>query len=161
MQFSEEELAALRLGARLVKAWADHRLAEAAAAALFRIEAALPESLRDQDDAGVQVHDYFITDMLRRRVGEVRTAVAEKRRTWIRYRSADEVVTERIVRPVALFYWGGGWTAGAWCELRADFRDFRLDRIVSLQLLEPYEEEVGRMIQDYLVRSREKREAGW
>jgi predicted DNA-binding transcriptional regulator YafY len=61
---------------------------------------------------------------------------------------------------VALFYWGGGWTAGAWCELRSDFRDFRLDRIVSLRLLEPYEEEAGKRIEDYLARSREKRQTG-
>jgi predicted DNA-binding transcriptional regulator YafY len=28
-----------------------------------------------------------------------------------------------------LYFWGDVWTLAAWCELRRDFRNFRLDRI--------------------------------
>jgi len=37
--------------------------------------------------------------------------------------------TRRNVRPLALYFWGQVWTLAAWCELRVDFRSFRLDRI--------------------------------
>jgi predicted DNA-binding transcriptional regulator YafY len=162
MQFTQDELVALRLGARLVKGWADHRLAEAARTALERIEAALPEALRDlDDDAGLVVQDHFVSDLLRRRVGEIRVAVAHRRKVWVRYRSATEEVSERVIRPVVLFYWGGGWTAGAWCELREGFRDFRLDRMVSLRTLAPFPEETGRGIEAYLARARATGKSGY
>ena len=121
----------------------------------------MPRVREIDDDAGMVVQDHFVSDLLRRRVGELRVAVANKRKIWVRYRSAGEEVTERVIRPVVLFYWGGGWTAGAWCELREGFRDFRLDRMVSLRTLEPYDEEPGRGIVAYLARSRAEGKSGY
>ncbi|MCG8558928.1 MAG: WYL domain-containing protein, partial [Hyphomicrobiales bacterium] len=39
----------------------------------------------------------------------------------------------RTVRPLGLWFWGKVWTLVAWCELRNDFRMFRLDRIARMQ----------------------------
>jgi predicted DNA-binding transcriptional regulator YafY len=36
------------------------------------------------------------------------------------------------VRPLGLWFWGRVWTLVAWCELRCDFRMFRLDRIGAM-----------------------------
>ncbi|MDR0478290.1 MAG: WYL domain-containing protein [Burkholderiaceae bacterium] len=36
------------------------------------------------------------------------------------------------------FYWGDSWTLGTWCELRADFRGFRMDRIAALHPLDAH-----------------------
>ena len=42
-------------------------------------------------------------------------------------------------------------TVAAWCELRNDFRNFRLDRIVALtKTAETFEDEPGRRLRDYL-----------
>jgi len=55
------------------------------------------------------------------------------------------------VRPLGAFFWGRLWTLTAWCELREDFRSFRLDRIHGLETLpDRYEEEPGRTLRDYL-----------
>lgn len=35
----------------------------------------------------------------------------------------------RVVRPLGLYFWSGVWTLVAWCEMRGDFRVFRVDRI--------------------------------
>ena len=45
------------------------------------------------------------------------------------YLDREEQATQRVVRPLGLFYWGVTWTLAAWCELRNDFRSFRVDRI--------------------------------
>lgn len=37
----------------------------------------------------------------------------------------------RDVRPLGLWFWGKVWTLVAWCELRNNFRAFRLDRILE------------------------------
>ncbi len=57
--------------------------------------------------------------------------------------------TERIVRPLACFFWGPSWTLAAWCELREEFRSFRVDRIAALELLEErFRDEPGKTLAD-------------
>jgi predicted DNA-binding transcriptional regulator YafY len=58
--------------------------------------------------------------------------MGEKRTLRLRYRNENEEESERVVRPLGAFYWGKIWTLAAWCELRNDFRNFRLDRIAEL-----------------------------
>ncbi|TXH82382.1 WYL domain-containing protein, partial [Thauera aminoaromatica] len=45
--------------------------------------------------------------------------------------------------------WGQTWTLGAWCELRGDFRSFRLDRIASSSTLDAHFDGAG-MLARYL-----------
>ena len=56
-------------------------------------------------------------------------AINERRRLYLSYSDAQGEPTERIVWPLTLLYWGYSWAVGAWCELRQDFRNFRVDRI--------------------------------
>ena len=54
---------------------------------------------------------------------------------------------------LGVFFWGRKWTLSAWCELRNDFRDFRLDRVRQATMLdETFEEEPGRTLRDLLAR---------
>ena len=49
-------------------------------------------------------------------------------------------------------YWGRVWTLTSWCELRNDFRVFRVDRIRTLDVsFETFEEEPGKTLGDYLA----------
>ncbi|MFS9599292.1 helix-turn-helix transcriptional regulator, partial [Klebsiella variicola] len=57
--------------------------------------------------------------------------------------------SERVVRPLACMFWGPVWTLAAWCELREDFRSFRVDRIETLELLEAkFRDEPGKTLAD-------------
>src|SRR3989344_2514713 len=57
----------------------------------------------------------------------------------------------RRLRPLGCFYWGKVWTLSAWCELRNDFRGFRIDRIVDLVVLdEQFRQEPGKTLADML-----------
>lgn len=42
--------------------------------------------------------------------------------------------TERYIEPVGVFYQDNYWHLIAWCRLRLDYRDFRLDRISNISL---------------------------
>ena len=42
--------------------------------------------------------------------------------------------TERYIEPVGVFYQDNYWHLVAWCRLRKDYRDFRLDRISDIAL---------------------------
>ena len=53
--------------------------------------------------------------------------------------------------PLGLYFWGSVWTLGAWCELRQDFRNFRLDRIEEMSLLdETFENESPATLEDFI-----------
>lgn len=55
----------------------------------------------------------------------------------------------RRIWPLGCFYWGRVWTLAAWCELRGDFRGFRPDRVVALQVLEErFTPQPGRTLAD-------------
>ena len=48
------------------------------------------------------------------------------------------------------------WRFTGWCELRGDFRSFRLDRMANLVLLdEAFEDEAGLTLKTFLQRVRE------
>lgn len=66
----------------------------------------------------------------------VESAIRDERELRISY--ADQVGqdTVRTIRPLALAESRQGESVAAWCKLRADFRHFRLDRIVGIVVLE-------------------------
>jgi len=67
------------------------------------------------------------------------------------YADDDSKQTKRNVRPLALHFWGTVWTLAAWCELRVDFRNFRLDRISACQRTgATFSDEPGKTLADFL-----------
>src|ERR1700734_987418 len=80
LMFAPEELTALVLGARLVKAWGGAENAVAAGAALARIEAVLPPELAASLDAILMYAPGFqMPDSLRRLLDRVPAACAARR----------------------------------------------------------------------------------
>ena len=64
--------------------------------------------------------------------------------------------SERTVRPLSLAYFGPVWVLAAWCELRDDFRTFRLDRMEGFALTtERFRTEAGKTLHDFLKRELE------
>jgi predicted DNA-binding transcriptional regulator YafY len=133
LMFTSEEIVALVAGARIVRAWGGAAMARAAEEALVKIEAVLPEDARARARA-VPVHaaSWDMGDDLRARIDEIEAAVEARHRLVMRYRDAEGDETERVVRPLGLWFWGKVWTLVAWCELRQDFRMFRVDRIGAM-----------------------------
>jgi len=133
LMFTEAEVTALVAGARLVQAWGGAAMAAAAEEALVKIAAVLPEAARARAEA-VQVHAIGtdMTDDLRARIDALDRAVERRAVLALSYADAEGRATERHVRPLGLWFWGKVWTLIAWCELRDDFRMFRVDRIATL-----------------------------
>lgn len=137
LMFDSEELAALVLGARMAQGWSAKALGQAAERALLKIEAVLPASMRQHlSRQTLLVPDFHIPPAMVAPLGLLRRAIADNRKLEFAYTRADGAASRRIVWPLGLFFWGESWTLGAWCELRGDFRAFRLDRIATLTMLE-------------------------
>jgi len=151
LMFSIEEIEALVLGARMVRSWCGEELAAAADEAVARLEQALPRRLRDRlAPTALFVPDFGWSVPGSELLGDLRVALRASRKVWIAYRDVKERTSERMLRPLGLFFWGAKTTLAAWCELRQDFRNFRVDRISSLELRpETFDAEPGRSLQDY------------
>src|SRR5688572_2324310 len=151
LMFTATEIEALVLGTRVVQSWADPELARAAASALDRIATALPDALRNRlVESRLYAPGFHVPPDVMDRLQHLREAVDAHRKTWVAYKDADGIATERIIRPLALSFFGYTWMVTAWCELRVDFRSFRLDRVAEVRVLdERFEDEPGKRIEDY------------
>jgi predicted DNA-binding transcriptional regulator YafY len=154
LMFLPSEIEALIVGARMVKAWAGSEVADAAAEALVKIGVVVPdERMRAAERVPIFATGLRVGENERRNLDLFARAIDERRRTHFTYRAVDESSTDRTVWPLALHFWGQVWTLGAWCELRTDFRTFRVDRAEWVDLKDDrYPRESGRTLDDYLAR---------
>ncbi len=150
MTFTEEEIEALVLGARVVQGYADPALARAADAALAKIEMVLPEGTRARVASTRLLAPRFKPGATAGPLGVVREALRSRRRLKLDYRDEKGDVTKRAVRPLAVAFWGKTWTLAAWCELRDGFRSFRLDRIAKADLSGAFDDEPGKSLDDFI-----------
>ena len=157
LMFDEQEIEALVLGVRIVETWADPKLAEAAANVLAKVEAIVPERLRRHmaETALLAPADHYM-EPVTVDPGELRRAVRGRFKVRFGYGDAEGRRTARAVRPLALAFYGPIWLLASWCELRRDFRSFRLDRMTGLEVLpETFRPEPGKTIHDFLKRDAE------
>jgi predicted DNA-binding transcriptional regulator YafY len=150
LMFDADELAALALGSRMVQGWSDSELGQAAERALLKIEAVLPPALKQQQEGhALRVPDFHVPASMIAPLAHLRRAIAESRKIEFAYIRADGERSRRTVWPLGLFFWGETWTLGAWCELRSEYRSFRLDRIDALQASETRFQARG-LLEDYI-----------
>ena len=155
LMFSHEEMAALTLGARIVRAWGGARMALAAEEALVKIAAVLPEEHRvKQGDMPVYAFDAYMQDTTREHLDRLNANIAASALVEMEYQDVNGEPTTRRVEPLGLFYWGKVWTLVGWCRLRNDFRMFRVDRIARLdEANETVVPVAGRSLQDFLTQT--------
>lgn len=132
LTFTFEQIDALAVGLSFVEAAGDASLSLAAKEVRAKLQAALPEP----DQRKLDQAPFFAS----RRHGPadaklrtIREAIREARILRLRYGDAADTFTDRRVRPLAIWAFTDGWLFAAWCELRDDFRAFRLDRISMIE----------------------------
>jgi predicted DNA-binding transcriptional regulator YafY len=133
LMFTAEELEALVVGTRFVKAFAGQRLHRGAQAALLKIEAVLPPELKQR---ALRSRIFAPADWNEAKSGlidRLHAAIAAQQVLRLDYRDESGRSSLRDVEPLCLAFWGGVWTLGGWCRLRVDFRTFRPDRIATFE----------------------------
>lgn len=155
LMFTVDEVEALVAGARVVEAWADPGLREAARSLLRKAEAVLPSRSR-LDDLPILVPDFHVPEGAASFLGELRLALRERRKVRVSYARKDGEASERVLRPLGLAFWGNSWSLAAWCELRNSFRTFSPARIQRLEVMdETFEAATGQGLDDYVRRQME------
>jgi predicted DNA-binding transcriptional regulator YafY len=158
LMFTRDEVEAVVVGIRMMRAFGTPRLQAAAESALNKVALALPRERREE----IELPALFAVSARKAASSEsielLRGAIAESRKVRVTYRDEKEQETVRVLRPLGLYFWGAVWTLAAWCEARRDFRNFRLDRIAASEVLaETFAIEAGKGLEDFLKAMRARR----
>jgi len=133
---------------------ADKDLADAARSLNAKIDVVLPKD-RAAPATGWGFAVYPFEDAAKgfKHMPILRGAIRAQHKVQITYKNGANDPSVRIIRPLQLEYWGQVWTLTSWCELRADFRVFRVDRMQDVAVLTlQFGDDVGKTLSDYLHR---------
>jgi predicted DNA-binding transcriptional regulator YafY len=158
LMFTAEELDAVALGARLVRRVRDPKLQATADRVLTKVLGALPDALRTHLDAPpFYVSDGSAVPAEGIDLAAARRAIRETRKMRIGYVDEKGMRSDRVIWPIAMAYYVDATLIGAWCELRADYRNFRVDRIAAAQVLdERFQADNGRLLAEWLALRKEQ-----
>ena len=153
LMFTSEEADAIAVGVRLLRRLRDAKLQQAAESVLAKLAVVVPEPLQPHlVSAPIYVSDGDAPPVTGVDPGVLRDAIHEARKVAIAYVDERGRHTHRTVRPIAMAYYVDVTVLGAWCELRNDFRNFRVDRISDAELLdERFLAESSRLMAEWLA----------
>lgn len=158
LNFTIDEIEAIAVGARMVHRLKDPKLQEAAQSVLAKVTVAVPERLRPHiADAQIYVSPGMTAEAQGADLAEVRAAIRDSAKLYISYADEQGRRTNRIIWPIAMAYYVDVTLIGAWCELRADYRNFRVERIASSRVLdEHFDQDNGRLFREWSALPKEK-----
>lgn len=130
INFDIEEAEAITVGLGMIARSGDKGLQRAAASAARKLSEAAPKN-----DALLS-SSWGVTEPTAVDTSLIRTAIRQERKLFIKYANAEMHHSERNIQPVAMIYYTEALVLAAWCELRNDFRHFRLDRITYCKVLD-------------------------
>jgi predicted DNA-binding transcriptional regulator YafY len=114
LMFSFDEIEALVVGSRMIQSWGSPGLSRAAELALAKIAAALPAARRIELERSRLYAPKFGQERGHEKtLDSLREAIAARRITCIDYIDEQGRSSTRRLWPLALAFWGGGWTLSA------------------------------------------------
>jgi len=122
---------------------------------------ACPASYAKDSTASVKdAEQYVAKGNLKAAEIELRNAIRETRKLAITYANEEGRRTQRTIWPIAMAYYVDVTLVGAWCELRQDFRHFRVDRILSARVLdERFPANSGKLMAEWLALQKDRSSA--
>ncbi|GAB3989154.1 hypothetical protein GCM10028807_13440 [Spirosoma daeguense] len=137
VMFTSAEASALLLGGKLIEHWADESIRTEFESALFKIKSVLKKADQEHLD-DLDSHINVAKPRIRQPYSDellipIQHAIAKNHVLALQYHSQyKDAETEREVEPVGLYHYHMGWHLIAFCRVRQDYRDFRVDRIRQL-----------------------------
>ncbi|MDZ7691895.1 MAG: WYL domain-containing protein [Balneolaceae bacterium] len=141
--FTSRELAIILVGLNFVKSQVDQTMVDDAKGVELKIKEVVPEKLNSFMESLEErtVVDPFLNYGPEKKEGgnwyKVSTAISENKQMKFSYRSkSSEEITERKIDPYLLVFYRDHWNVIGWSHKRDDFRNFLLDRMSDVEILE-------------------------
>lgn len=157
VMFTSEEAVALLTAEKLIEKLADTETARHYSATMFKIRSVLRIK---EKDALEEIEENIV---VRKKINPFRDkadlnflptilhSIAKKQVLHMAYFSMyQQENTQRLIEPLGILFEHDNWHLIAYCRLRSDFRDFRIDRMRSLKLMDAHFENKFPSLQQYL-----------
>ena len=133
VMLDKDEAGALLVSQKLVEKFTDASIAQHIDSAMYKIRSVLKETDKDylqNLDSTIQVynslsqsHQHDSIDYM----SQLQQAISSKRKIEIEYTNLLKKSSTRILEPLGMIFYATHWHIIAWCNLRDDYRDFRID----------------------------------
>ncbi|MBN1413718.1 MAG: YafY family transcriptional regulator [Bacteroidales bacterium] len=138
VMFTSHEANALLIAGKMVEKFTDQSVSRQFESALYKIKSVLPEKekqLLADLHTTIQVFYSPAAEPSPGYLSDLQLAVAQRRTLTIDYRSQykEEHTKNRIIEPIGICFYSMNWHLIAYCRMREEYRDFRIDRIQSLK----------------------------
>lgn len=163
IMFTANEALSMLLAGKMIPYFSDKQTSNSFQNALTKVKAVLNIEHKDmveKMESNIQVFSSHSDKHKRDSIylQDIQWALIQQKVLDIAYYSPyNDEDSCRLVEPITLMHYAGNWHIVAFCQLRKSFRDFRLDRIKSLEILnESYERNLGAAFEQYLEMEKEK-----
>lgn len=143
LMFTSKELATIMVGLNFVKSQVDKTLVEDAKGVELKIKEVLPKELREFMESLKErtVVDPYLNFGVEKKDGGnwylISSAISQNKSIQFQYRSkADEKITDRKIDPYLIVFYRDHWNVIGYSHKRADVRNFVLDRMSEIRILE-------------------------
>lgn len=135
LMFDAEEIEAIVVGLAMLGRTRDSGLLSAADRAGRKIASAVPNHAGPLADRTLYASSWNTIPESETDTRFFREALRDEDRLRIDYKDAEGKASSRSILPLGMIYYIDAVVLAAWCELRSDFRHFRIDRIVKADRL--------------------------
>lgn len=157
VMFTREEVSAFLTAEKLIEKFTDNSIDSNFKSGMMKIRAILKSTEKDMLES---IEENI--EVLNRRtrlekssnsnyIQKIIESISERKSINIRYHTFySNEIKDRNIEPIGLFFSNGYWHTIAFCELRQDYRDFRLDRILNITKTDKSFRKKHPSIKDYL-----------
>lgn len=161
VMFSESEANALIFGEMLIEKTKDESLIAAFRSASAKIKSVLDSSEKEKADflaARTIIGKNWQNTRTSSYLSEIQKALTNFQLLRIQYQKPDaDTFSEREIEPFAIYHnTSENWVLIAWCRLRKEYRNFRIDRIKQLFVLSAHFEPHKMTLDEYVEIQRKK-----
>ncbi len=139
VMFTLEEATAFLTAEKLVEKLTDTSTKESYASAMYKVRSVLRSTEKDyleniEDHIHVAENRYLPKEQDKGHIQTILNSISTKRTISISYfANHDQKNTLRNIEPFGVYYSGNKWYLIAYCHLRSDYRNFRIDSIQDIK----------------------------
>ncbi|MGR3812019.1 helix-turn-helix transcriptional regulator [Jiulongibacter sp. NS-SX5] len=164
VHFTEEEALSFVTAEKFIENLTDTSTMQAFQSALYKIKAVLASQQKEMVDGISEsiavLKNRFVpetsNDTLQ--ISHILKAIAEKKVISMQYNSQKAESTNREVEPIGTYNSGNKWYMIAYCRLRKDYRNFRIDRIDDFSISKERFTEQHPGLQSFLSQTQSEKE---
>jgi predicted DNA-binding transcriptional regulator YafY len=141
VMFTKEEATAFLTAEKMVEKLTDPSTQESYKSAMYKVRAVLRTSEKnylEDIEEHIQVHETSFLPKNRHEshnLQDILKSVAEKNVLNIEYfANHTQEGTSRNIEPIGIYFSGTYWHLIAYCQMRQDYRNFRIDRISNINI---------------------------